>query len=296
MLVCHLKGETIMTYKDRFVVEVKHNGKIMRVRDGFVTLPFGSEYSLLLKNLNSRRALVNISIDGQDILDGNSLVINANQTTELEGFMKGNIASNKFKFIKKTKEIQDHRGDKIDDGMIRVEFAYEVEEPVRIRRIINEHHEHHHHHHHHDDWWWPRPLRWTYTGDAPEVYYSNSADSRGIAAGSKTFNASFNNSVVGSADAPENLAENINMQDLSTPIDDMGITVKGNEIHQNFSHTWIGKTDPSQVIIINLKGTDSQGQAVQQPVTVKTKLTCSSCGRNYTSMYKFCPNCGTFLE
>lgn len=283
-----------MTYKDRFVVEVKHNGKIMRVRDGFVTLPFGSEYSLLLKNLNSRRALVNISIDGEDVLDGNSLVINKNSTTELEGFMKGNIARNKFKFIKKTQEIQDHRGDKIDDGMIRVEFAYEVEEPVRIRQIINEHHEHHHHHHHHDDWRWPRPLRWT-SDYTPDVYYSNTVGSSKGLGDVHAYNCSVgNDGVLSSADAPENIKYDADA--LQTPIDDMGITVKGNEIHQSFSHTWIGKTDPSQVIIINLKGTNSQGQAVQQPVTVKTKLTCSSCGRNYTSMYKFCPNCGTFLE
>ena len=288
-----------MTYKDKFVVEVKHNGKIMRVKNGFVTLPFGSEYSLLFKNLNSRRAVVNVSIDGEDVLDGKSLIIDKNSTTDLKGFMQGFSARNKFKFIKKSQEIQDHRGDRIDDGMIRVEFAYEVEEPVRIRQIINEHHEHHHHHHHHD---WVRPLRW-YRSD--DVYYSSNASD--ISKGSpvndvQTFNASFNSgetfdsTPLASAGAPEDLSSNIVEDSLDTPIDDMGITVKGSQIQQDFRYATVGRTDPSQVIVINLKGTDSQGQAVQAPVTVQTKLTCSSCGLKSKSSYQFCPRCGTFLE
>ena len=112
-----------MTYKDQFVVEVKCRGKILRVKDDAVHLPFGSEYSLYLKNLNSRRASVTISIDGQDVLDNQSLILEPNSSTELEGFLRGTTAKNRFKFINKTKEIQEHRGDKIDDGIIRVEFA-----------------------------------------------------------------------------------------------------------------------------------------------------------------------------
>ena len=59
-----------MTYKDQFVVEVKTDGQILRVRDGAVYLPYGCEYSILLKNLNSKKASVKISIDGEDVLDG----------------------------------------------------------------------------------------------------------------------------------------------------------------------------------------------------------------------------------
>jgi len=121
-----------MTYKEQFVAEVKVNGKILRVRNDEVFLPFGSEYSLLLKNLNSKRASVKISIDGTDVLDGNALVVGPNQTAELEGFLKGSTGKNKFRFIQKTKEIQEHRGDKIDDGIIRIEFAYEENNPLFV--------------------------------------------------------------------------------------------------------------------------------------------------------------------
>jgi hypothetical protein len=252
----------------------------MRVKNDFVTLPFGSEYSLLLKNLNTRRAEVTINIDGQDVLDGNSLVVDANTTLELEGFMKGMKAKNKFKFIKKTEEISNHRGDRIDDGIIRVEFAYEKSEPVRIRQIINEHHHHYHHHEHNDPW---RSIR----------YGGNTADP--LVGTVYSYNSSNN---LASSGSPEGLAEDFASfkQQLTTPVDEMGITVKGSEVNQDFQYVSMGDTDPSEVIIIHLKGTDSQGQVVQKPITVKTRLTCSSCGKKSKSSFKFCPNCGTFLE
>lgn len=119
----------MMAFKKNFVVSLKVNGKILREDNEFVDVPFGAEYSILLKNLNSRRALVNIDIDGSRAFSG--LVINANQTVELERFQK---KSNKFKFIEKTAQISNHRGDFIDDGFIRVEFQYEKELPTILYR------------------------------------------------------------------------------------------------------------------------------------------------------------------
>lgn len=119
----------MMAFKKNFVVSLKVNGKILREDNEFVDVPFGAEYSILLKNLNSRRALVNIDIDGSRAFSG--LVINANQTVELERFQK---KSNRFKFIEKTAQISNHRGDFIDDGFIRVEFQYEKELPTILYR------------------------------------------------------------------------------------------------------------------------------------------------------------------
>ena len=98
-----------MTYNDRFVAELKLDGKILRIKDDTAYLPFGSEYSLLLKNLNTRRVSVNIEIDGQDVLDNQSLMIEPNKTTELMGFLKGHTAKNKFKFIQKTSTFVDYQ-------------------------------------------------------------------------------------------------------------------------------------------------------------------------------------------
>ncbi len=272
-----------MTYKEHFVAEVKCNGHILRIKDGYVTLPFGSEYSLLLKNLNSRKASVKIQIDGQDVLDDGSLIIEPNGTSELEGFMRGMNAKNKFRFIKKTQEIIEHRGDKIDDGLIRIEFAYEVEAPL-MRQIINSHH--HYYDHYHYPWtpYYPYPqMSWTHCADAGPV------------GDVQTYNCSSMPQGVESKSLRSSDLQNA-VKELSTPLDDLGITVKGSEIDQQFSYGYIGSTDPAQVIIIQLKGTKVEGSPVTKPVTVKTRLTCSSCGKKSKSSFKFCPDCGTYLE
>jgi hypothetical protein len=114
-------------YKNNLVVAIKHNNKVLREKNDRVTLPFGSEYSLLIKNLNSKKVSVNISIDGEDVLDNKSILIEAGLSMELDGFIKGMSAKNIFRFIKKTKQISEDRGDKADDGLIRVEFDFEKE-------------------------------------------------------------------------------------------------------------------------------------------------------------------------
>jgi len=282
-----------MTYKDNFVVEVKCNGKIMRVKDGAIYLPYGSEYTLLLKNLNSRRASVKIHIDGTDVLDYSSLILDANSSTELEGFLRGSVATNHFKFIHKTKEIQEHRGDKVDDGLIRVEFAFEREKPNRPV-IIHEHH----HHNVYSNW---NYSNW-FDGDSTVKYgacdnftMSNSGDQvKGMAENCSA------RGVVEDSLEPQSInmvqVDSLGVESLGQPLDDEGITVKGSECHQSFRYGAIGELEQSQVITIQLKGISGGGVKVQQPVTVQTKLQCSSCGTKSKSSFKYCPSCGTYLE
>lgn len=116
-----------MMYQNKFVAVVKSRGKILRERDvGVVYLPFGEEYSLLLKNLNSQKALVKVSIDGEDVLGGNELIVRPNSNVELERFIKNSLnRGNRFKFIQKTQQIEEHRGNRIDDGIIRITYQFE---------------------------------------------------------------------------------------------------------------------------------------------------------------------------
>ena len=139
----------MMVYQNKLVVVVKCNGRVLREQGEFVTLPFGSEYSLLFKNLNSQRAVIEIEIDGEDVLDGNQIVIAANSENEIKGFMKGSNVTNAFKFIQKTQQIADHRGDKIDDGFIRVSYQFEeVPQTFYRKTIIHDHHHVDHHTYH----------------------------------------------------------------------------------------------------------------------------------------------------
>ena len=213
------------------------------------------------------------------------MILEPNSSSEIEGFLRGTVAKNRFKFIQKTKEIQDHRGDKIDDGIIRVEFAYEREELIKKTIIHEDHIYHNYHHWNYNDW---------FTGDSNVRYtYSDNSDKfdsgRGVV-GSVSGFASSNCK----GESPQVFAS-IESLGIGQPLNDEGFTVKGSECNQQFHYTSIGMLDPSEVIIIRLKGTTGS-QVVQQPITVQTKLQCSSCGRVSKSSFKFCPNCGTFLE
>jgi hypothetical protein len=276
-----------MTYKDHFVVEVKSNGKILRVKDDAVVLPFGSEYTLLLKNLHSRRASVNISIDGDDVLDNHSLILDANSSTELEGFLRGNVARNRFKFINKTKQISEHRGDKADDGLIRVEFAFEKPQPKpMIEKTIKEVHHHYN-----------PPIKFSYYGTNADWSWTEHKSSAGVHDGETVMYSNCNNSVASRSIDSNVTFDSLGVQNISeVPNADEGITVKGSEVNQQFNYSSIGQLEEPNVIVIALKGLTQTGKPVQQTVTIKDKLECKTCGTKSKSSFKFCPNCGTFLE
>jgi len=121
-----VKGRKMM-YSNKLVASLKANGKILREFKDTVYIPFGSEYSFLLKNLHTTRAVVNIFIDGTDIVEG-GLVLDPGREVDLERYVKsGNLsAGNKFKFIERTAAIEDGpRGVKLEDGLVRIEFQYE---------------------------------------------------------------------------------------------------------------------------------------------------------------------------
>ena len=115
-----------MVYSNKFIAVIKHKGKVLReFSDSTVQIPFGADYSILLKNKDTRKALVEVKVDGKDVLDGNSIIVGPNETTELKGFMKGSTVKNKFRFIKKTEEISNYRGDFLEDGLVEVTYRFE---------------------------------------------------------------------------------------------------------------------------------------------------------------------------
>jgi hypothetical protein len=114
-----------MMHNNNFVVSVKSAGKVLREFGDTVYLPFGSEFSVYLKNLNSKRAKVKVSIDGTDVLNGGELVVEPNSHIELERYLRELDRGNRFRFIERTGDIEEYRGIKAEDGLIRIEFAYE---------------------------------------------------------------------------------------------------------------------------------------------------------------------------
>jgi len=78
---------------------------------------------------------------------------------------------------------------------------------------------------------------------------------------------------------------------------DEGITVKGSESEQRFINSFIDEVEEqSYVIILYLKGYDEKtNKLVQEPETVKRKISCPTCGTRNKYRNKFCLTCGTAL-
>lgn len=300
-------------YQNKLVVAIKHNGKVLREQKDLVSLPFGSEFSVLVKNLNSRRAKFTLQIDGQDVLDGENIIVNANSEVEMKRFIRnGNMdEGNAFKFIERTQAIEDGpRGIKVDDGVVRVEFWFEQEEP-EIKTTY-----------HRDVWWndYYRPYRKTFweppfggpyygstsgsTGDISNVKLGSTTDAVKSAiarsAGEPTvqaMNATFSaNSVTSSATSYNAASTETLGGNAETSFNEAGITVPGSKVEQKF-HTVYGFKSEAQshVIVIRLAGRAGAINIVK-PVTVKTKQKCVTCRHVNKANAKFCGECGSSLE
>jgi hypothetical protein len=250
-----------MMYNQKFIATVKTDGKVLREFKDTIYIPYGSEYSVYLMNMNSVRAKVKVSIDGEDVLNGDDLVIAPNTSIELERFMETMDKGHKFKFIERSSEIESHRGLRAEDGLLRVEYTFEkVSAPIvnnyppfnyppGVRAFgVND---------------WGKPVLMAQTYDS----YSPSNSSLFVSASAKSFSSS-----------------------------SVGITTKGSISTQQFQKVSDFTTDGvSHVMVLHLQG-ENQGKPVVTPIDVKRVQKCDCCGKVNPVSAKFCNSCGTSLE
>jgi hypothetical protein len=250
-----------MMYNQKLVASIKANQKVLREFKDTVYIPFASEYSILLKNLNTTRAVVNVFIDGENVVPG-GLVIDPGRTVDLERWIKnGNLSEgNKFKFIERTQAIEDGpRGIKLEDGLIRVEYQFEI----------------------------PRPVlnipTWTSSTLTRGISGSTGDWASPMGATYSTTNASLNSfNVTASAASFQN---------------ETGITVPGSKSTQSFQHVTVGTLESTvHNIVLKLVGDLGDNKPVEKAVTVKHKPKCVTCGKQNKAHAKFCTECGTALE
>lgn len=265
-----------MMYHEKFVAVVKHGDKILRDRGGEVRLPFGSEYTILLKNKNVVDAVANVEVDGEDVLQGHQIIVPANETVEIKGWMRDMKETNKFRFINKTKEIQNHRGDRIDDGIIRISYQFEMEFDTKIylRSISPPQSE------------WP-PFFPDRPSDGPSWTYYNHETSAGMYSNSLSSNTkSFSGSTVNCC--------------YNTPASDEGITIKGQKINNSYTYGSVGPLESTKhVIILRLFGERRVGnriKKVKKVIPTRSKIQCEVCGRKWKSHMQHCGNCGNYLH
>ena len=274
--MCCTNGEAMM-YKNKLAIALKSAGKVLREFKDEVYVPFGSEYSIFIKNLNSVRALVTVSVDGEDVGEGTKFVINANDSIDLKRFIKnGNFdAGNRFKFIERTSAIEDHRGIGIEDGLVRVEFQFE--KPAAIITWSQP---------------WdkqPWPYADPYKYDGP--YWANTIGrSDVVGRGQVTYTASGSSQPVASNSV--SVSSNV-----SQSVNDAGITVPGSISNQKFVDAgWFPVETETHVVVLKILGETRDNVQVRKPVTVKAKPTCETCGRTNQATAKFCTECGTSLQ
>jgi len=280
-------------YSDKFVVAIKVGGKVLRETKDLVTLPFGSEFSVLVKNLNSRRAKFILDIDGTNALDGQEIIVNANSEVEMKRFIRnGNMnEGNAFKFIERTTAIEDGpRGIKVDDGVVRVEFWFEKEVP-EIKTTY-----------HNDVWWntYNRPP--PFGGIRYGHYDSYTSTAKGAVGNSDSGGSTLSSASLGSVTRGMNVqtqtAEYAVPQNASVKsvVSDVGITVPGSKVEQQFTPVYgFNSEAASSVIILRLAGKVGSVEVVA-PVTVHTKNICSTCSHTNKANSRFCSQCGTSLE
>jgi len=282
----------------KFIAVVTHKGRILRdfknEDENFqVKLPFGEEYGLRFKNMNTTRVAVSVSIDGEDALDGSRIVIEPNESHDLEGFMKGSTVKNRFKFIEKTEQISEHRGDRIDDGIVRIEYQFEkkpaVIEKTIIKEIIKEREI--------EKPWkrdpWVdgpykphdpyRPIGPYFGSDEWTACNSNDDDSV------KPFSTSNGN--LGTPKDPGSFGVA-----NSTNVNEDGITVKGSQANIKYKTAYLREMEEqTHVMILNITGYKANEKKIVKAVTTTDKIICPICGTKNKSSNKFCTNCGACL-
>jgi len=282
-----------MMYGNKLAAAIKVNGRVLREFKDTVYIPFGAEYTILVKNLETKRAIVNIFIDGENVVPG-GLVLNAGQEVNLERSIKNNNLSegNRFKFIERTGAVEQHRGIKVEDGLVRIEYQFEkVMPPINLSdfNTFNK-----------NIPTWPTQVYGGISGSAGPTYNvngvmrsvdtSNGEQVRAMA--STAINATLQSMNISATGAIHD-----GTATMDSYVNDVGITVPGSKSEQKFSvASWFPTEIEKHNLVFKLVGDLGDNKPVTKPVTVKAKPKCVTCGHQNKATAKFCGECGTALE
>lgn len=287
-------------YRNDFVVVLQDlKGNTLReTREGFIHLPFGTEYKFLFKNKSFRRAVVSLFIDGTDALGGSQIVVDGNTSTTLERFILDgdNYKGHRFKFVdpKKDPNVQDP--DSSQNGVVRIIVQYEkYEQPtIVIRRpwniVVDSD----------SSRWSCWPTYYTYSAGNTNTNFPDSSISftsmscsatptkGGLADSSVVSNYCSTVESSGVATAHRHAPANI---DSARP----GATVEGSESNQSFYTVSVGTLeDRKHIFEFRLLGRTEE----DVPVTVKPTnvVFCGSCGTKAKWEDNYCKQCGHKLD
>jgi hypothetical protein len=269
-------------YKNGFVVAVKINDKSVEEKDNKVILPFDSEYTLMLKNKNDRKAVARVFIDDEEATEKGRLIIDANGVVNLERFIDDINKGKRFKFVPISNNAVKDKGSS-EKGFIEVHF--QLVKPVVNNVVIHEHHYRRY-----------RPFDFYYSDGPFYVDYdfpvfgsskflcSNSGGGTGMSmsAGSKNF-------TLNSYETSELKTTNEAFIQDNHLVEERGATIKGSNSSQKFCYSYVGELEAQETIIrFQLVGTRDSKIADQY-----LKTHCTQCGKAYDINDVYCAKCGT---
>ncbi len=279
-----------MVYSNHFVLCILVNGKPQSERkDGIIPIPLGSEYSLRLRNKNSRRSLVKFSIDGEDV-SGPGYIIPAHSAIDIHRHFDKDRC---FKFVSiDSPEAIDHgKNDNSDGskGVIQARFYLEKAHYTPPCKWPTE--EHHHHHHYYPPSSpvilphptpWPHPYT-TWCGNSNPGSLLRTCSNSPEASGSWSNKAA--SDVWPNLSNPVGTASNMSFNE--------GCTIEGGSTGQTFREEWFDSESDFVTIRLVLKGIDNACPVV---VSSSSEEYCTRCGaRRARKADRFCGACGNKL-
>lgn len=296
-------------HRNNFVVSIKCKGSFIREEDGKAVVPFGAEYSIYMKNLDSRDALIrDITVDGKSALGGTRLIIRGKSHIELNGFIRSGIVDRAFKFVTvesaegKGASTSPHNGEvsvtfsftkKVEQKVVNTTYKYShfpVVDPIFKPYIVP---------------WYPRSRGdvlyganvgsvFRSCGSGKDVKFTNSAVYVSQSEGKpESFAVDYSDSTgrafsVSSENFPSTTEV---IKDSSAPAISEGKTVEGSRVGDNLSFGFIGEVeDSSDTITIFLSGVQ-----VKDEIPTASKY-CTSCGYPVGETDCFCSKCGNKLS
>ena len=266
-----------MVYQNQYAVAVVQDGKIVPEQNGGVTLPYGSEYKIRLKNKSRQKSIADVYLDGKIACKG--IILGEDGVVDLERYIRPGdswASGAKFKLARLSHPgISDENDDQ--NGLLEVRFYKELVKPKAETIIIDRPYPVYP-----QPWQsppWPNTIWCETTNTAGERYFSPQPICSDVHV--------YSNSVLRSNDlkgGPWNTLCS-KQQEMMKKGDGPAATVQGGLSKQSFTSVSVEIDEKAWTgLYIRLRG-----------VTKVTRLAKCECGHSRRSAEKFCPKCGEQL-